>query len=207
MKKYIGFVFKTTNMLTGMKYIGSHIGLSTDIDYGNSRFIDADINKYGIENLNREILEFAGNVASLEKLESDWIIKLNAKNNPMYYNTIDKQEIRGTCNVCLTNLVAINYRDASDRPHYRKLCSSCIRKSKKIKPQPPDWYKAGYRKQEKCENCGFRSKFIEQLRVFHLDGDKTNCRNYNLKTICLNCQIEALKSKTTWKPADIIADF
>jgi hypothetical protein len=205
MEKYIGFVFETTNIITGMKFIGSHIGTKSDIDFGNSKFVHDDIKKYGVENLKRAILEYATNVKKLEDIEHAWITKLDAKNNPMYYNDPVTEE-RGSCRACFTRLVAVNYH-YEGKAYYRKLCSSCIRKSKKIKPEPPEWFKAGYKKRDKCENCGFKAQHLEQLRVFYLDGNKGNNNGYNLKTICLNCQVDAIKSKTPWKPADIIADF
>jgi hypothetical protein len=206
MKKYAGFVYETTNVITGMKYIGSYIGLDTDICFGNSRSIEKDIKKYGIENFSRSILEYVKSINVLAEAESAWLKSVNAKSNPMYFNRSNKSSQREVCGACNTNLVAVNYVTAN-RTYYRKLCSSCIRKGKKIKLSAPAWFKAGYRKRDKCENCGFKGKHLEQLRVFYIDGDKENNNAYNLRTICLNCQVDAVKSKTRWLPAEIIADF
>ena len=45
------------------------------------------------------------------------------------------------------------------------------------------------------------------MRVYHVDGNLKNNDWTNLKTICLNCQAALQDSKTTWKPADLVADY
>lgn len=114
---------------------------------------------------------------------------------------------RPFCQLCSINQVAINCI-VKEKRYYRKICESCIRKGKKIKPVPPQWYKSGYRKKSICERCGFRAKFPEkQMAVFHLDGNLKNITMTNLKSICLNCCIEIEHSNTTWKPATLTPDF
>lgn len=49
---------------------------------------------------------------------------------------------------------------------------------------------AGYRKKPTCEHCGFKPIFKEQLTVFFVDGNKQSIDARNLKTVCLNCNIE-----------------
>ena len=114
---------------------------------------------------------------------------------------------RPLCSKCKENPAAINYC-SNDRTYYRSLCASCIRKEKKIKPVPPAWIKAGYKKKTKCDRCGFLASNIKtQMRVYYVDGNLKNNDWNNLKTICLNCQASLQDSKTTWKPADLVADY
>ena len=114
---------------------------------------------------------------------------------------------RPFCPVCNQRPVAINYR-TGDKVRYRKLCDSCIRQGKKLRPIPPGWFKSGYRKRDRCDQCGFKATYpIKQLRVFYIDGNLKNNNSSNLKTICLNCQIDVVHSKLPWKPSDLTPDF
>ena len=114
---------------------------------------------------------------------------------------------RDLCPICTINLVAVNYiRDGIT--HYRNSCAGCIRKGRKLKPQPPAWSKSGYKKPDRCEVCNYKAKIpTKQLFVFHVDGNLKNNNWPNLKTICANCQIELIGSKVAWKPAKIVPDF
>jgi hypothetical protein len=113
---------------------------------------------------------------------------------------------RQLCPNCHTNPVAVNYvKDGVT--HYRNSCAACIRKGKKLKPEPPAWQRSGYKKKANCEKCNFKFKFVEQNVVFHIDGNLKNNVWTNLKTICLNCQQEIYKGRTGWRPAKIVPDF
>jgi hypothetical protein len=110
------------------------------------------------------------------------------------------------CPVCKFYHVAVNYH-RHGKVYYRAMCTSCIHKGKKIKPEAPNWYKSGYRKKEKCDRCGFKFKFLGQANVYYTDGNKNNINWSNLKTICLNCQVEVENITTSWIPGKIIPDF
>jgi hypothetical protein len=113
---------------------------------------------------------------------------------------------RDLCPACRANPVAVNYvRDGVT--HYRNSCSSCIRKGKKLKPEPPAWVRMGYKKKPTCERCNFKFKLPEQSIVFHVDGNLKNNNHFNLKTVCLNCQQEVYKSRLSWKASPIVPDF
>ena len=113
---------------------------------------------------------------------------------------------RPLCPVCNEKHVAVNYIK-EDVTHYRKMCDSCIRKGKKLKPLPPLWVKRGYRKKPQCDRCGFKFKFADQSLVYHVDGNLGNCDHNNLKTICRNCSVELDKGRLPWKPAKVVPDF
>jgi hypothetical protein len=117
-------------------------------------------------------------------------------------------KLRPICSTCGERHVAVN-RYVDEQVYYRKKCDSCIRASsagKTIRPKPPLWVRAGYKKKERCEICSFKAKIPQQLLVFHVDGDTTNVNWVNLKTVCANCQIE-LAGRVGWRPAEILPDF
>lgn len=111
---------------------------------------------------------------------------------------------RKTCPVCKNFVVALNYY-RKGRPYYRSMCTSCIHKGRKIKPEAPNWFRSGYRKTDRCERCGFKFKSVDQSNVYYADGNTSNVNWSNLKTVCLNCQQEL--TKTSWKPGPIVPDF
>jgi hypothetical protein len=75
-KKY-HFIYKTTNLLSGKYYYGMHSTDDLDDGYlGSGRRIRYSINKYGIENHKREIVEFCKNRKELTKKEKE-IVNLN----------------------------------------------------------------------------------------------------------------------------------
>jgi hypothetical protein len=113
---------------------------------------------------------------------------------------------RDICSYCQINLVAVNYK-RDGKTYYRSRCSGCIRKNKKLKPQPPAWVRSGYKKTAKCEICQFQAKIpAKQLFVYHVDGNLKNNNWHNLKTVCANCRVELI-GKVSWKPASIVPDF
>ena len=114
---------------------------------------------------------------------------------------------RDLCPICRENPVAVNYVREGVR-HYRSSCTSCIRKGRKLKADPPGWFRSGYRKKDRCEMCGFTAKVkTKQLFVFHVDGNLKNNDWVNLKTVCANCQIELYNSKVSWRQSPIVPDF
>lgn len=111
---------------------------------------------------------------------------------------------RPWCTACGRRSAAVNYVK-NNRVHYRSRCDFCIRNQKNKKPVP-GWIRAGYKKRERCEKCGFKSRWSEQLMVYHIDGNVQNCSNFNLKTICKNCEIDIKKSGFVWVTGDLVPD-
>jgi uncharacterized protein YijF (DUF1287 family) len=58
-----------------------------------------------------------------------------------------------------------------------------------------------------CEKCNFTSKYPEQFNVFYIDGNLTNNRATNLKTICANCQRILHKEGAKWRQGDLVPDL
>ena len=112
---------------------------------------------------------------------------------------------RPICNQCNQRHVAINYK-RNGKTYFRKQCDSCIRSKKKIKPAKPNWTKVGYKKKLVCDKCGFKARWHSQLVVYYSDGDLTNTKLINLKTICLNCTVVIEKGDMPWAK-EISPDF
>lgn len=114
--------------------------------------------------------------------------------------------IRPICKLCNKNYRAINYIKNSIT-HYRSICDECGKKKPKAKNRQTLWQKAGYKKKQICDICGFKSLYPSQMTVFHIDGDLRNINFSNLRSICLNC-VEVVKRKeVTWKRGDLQVDY
>ena len=88
-----GFIYETTNNVTGKKYIGKKYyydrnGKETNWKkyLGSSKLLKEDINHYGESNFSREILGEADTVESLALLEKHYIDAVDAVSNDEYYN-------------------------------------------------------------------------------------------------------------------------
>jgi hypothetical protein len=106
---------------------------------------------------------------------------------------------------CNKRPAAINYKK-DGKTFYRKKCELCIRYGG-IGKGYPKWFRDGYRQKDFCEKCGFKSKFVEQFNVFHVDGNQNNTKFSNLKTVCANCQRILHKEGIKWKQGDLVPDF
>ncbi len=213
---YAGFIYEWTNTINGKKYIGSHLGREDDGYIGSGQAFRKELKQYGLVSFTRKILEHVVDAQDLADVEKQWLEKVNAKDNDLYYNKTNGSSVskkprdlptRGLCKTCNTNPVAVNYTDTNNRVHYRSQCDNCIRKGKKIRSAPPLWVKRGYRKKPQCEQCGFKFKFPDQSLVYHVDGNLNNCDHNNLKTVCLNCRAEISRSRLPWKQSKIVPDF
>lgn len=111
--------------------------------------------------------------------------------------------MRDLCRTCGKRPVAVNYYKEG-KPFYRSKCDHCAKGRKEGRPL---WAIAGYKKKTECDKCGFTSKYLDQFNVFHIDGDLTNCRYTNLKTVCANCQRILHKLKLPWRQGDLKPDF
>jgi hypothetical protein len=113
-----------------------------------------------------------------------------------------KGTMRKLCSKCQTRPVAVNYYKEG-RAYYRSKCDHCSRGHKEEKPL---WALYGYKKKSVCEKCSYTSKHEEQFNVFHVDGNLTNNRLTNLKTVCANCQRILHKEGVRWRQGDLRPD-
>lgn len=86
MNSYKGFVYKWTNNITSKMYIGSHKGTIDDGYIGSGKKFNIAVDKYGIENFDREILEYIPNKEEILLREQYYLDKVNAAYNDEYYN-------------------------------------------------------------------------------------------------------------------------
>ena len=71
-EKKFHFIYKTTNLLSGKYYIGMHSTDSLEDGYlGSGKRLRYSINKHGVENHVREILEFVDSREELKKREKE----------------------------------------------------------------------------------------------------------------------------------------
>ena len=111
--------------------------------------------------------------------------------------------MRDLCKKCQRRPVAINYKKDS-RIYYRSTCDHC---AKKFKTARHTWASSGYKKKMSCDRCGFTGQDLDQFDVFHVDGNLSNCKYANLKTVCANCQRLIHKLKMPWRRGDLTPDF
>ena len=83
-----GYIYETTNLINGKKYIGKHKSNKFDSNYyGSGTGILKAIEKYGKENFKVIILEeIDTNQKDLDCKEVYYIEKYNAVKNELYYN-------------------------------------------------------------------------------------------------------------------------
>lgn len=111
--------------------------------------------------------------------------------------------MRDLCKKCGQRPVAINYYK-NGKTFYRSTCDHCANDRKKERPL---WAFHGYKKKNVCDRCNFTSKYPEQFNVYYVDGEPSNVRFTNLKTVCANCQRILHKLKIPWKQGDLTPDF
>lgn len=81
------FVYMTTNLVNGKKYIGQHTTSTIDDSYiGSGKTLKKAVKKYGKENFKREILDFANTKEELDEMEKRYIQQFDAVKNNNFYN-------------------------------------------------------------------------------------------------------------------------
>lgn len=80
------FIYLTTNLINGKKYIGYHYGYEDDSYLGSGVNILKAIKKYGAQNFDRIILEFCADKEEACQKEKYWIKYYNAVQDENFYN-------------------------------------------------------------------------------------------------------------------------
>lgn len=85
MSQKTNYIYLTTNLINGKKYIGQHTGQINDSYLGSGVVLVKAIEKYGKENFTKEILEICEK-EELDEKEKYWIAYYNALEDDNYYN-------------------------------------------------------------------------------------------------------------------------
>lgn len=83
------YIYQITNLLNDKKYIGKRscrCSIEKDKYMGSGIYLKRAINKYGIENFEKRILEICYEEKELNEKEKYWIKYYDAVNNKNYYN-------------------------------------------------------------------------------------------------------------------------
>ena len=83
-----GYIYETTNLINGKKYIGqkkSNIFLNENY-LGSGKILNQAIKKYGKENFKVKLIEKCNSRDELNEREIYWISYYNAVNDKEYYN-------------------------------------------------------------------------------------------------------------------------
>ena len=83
---YSGFVYEWTNKLDGMRYLGSHKGTIDDGYIGSGKRFGNAVNKYGIENFERTIVEYIEKEEDILIREQHYLDTIGCAKSPLYYN-------------------------------------------------------------------------------------------------------------------------
>lgn len=84
-----GYVYLTTNMINGTKYIGQHVCNHFDETYkGSGKLLRRAFQKYGWDNFSCTLVESANSKEDLDKLEIKHIKELKSSGD-QYYNITD----------------------------------------------------------------------------------------------------------------------
>jgi len=165
-----GFIYITTNMKNGKKYIGQKMFKYNWKNYfGSGVYISKAIKKYGKENFSREIIAIAYSKDELNELEIDYIEKHDAINSKNYYNLVGGG---GT-------IAGYHFSEET------KLKMSINRKGKKGKPMSDDT-KNKLSQSMKGENNYLYGKHHSEEMKRKLGDPKKGANNSNSrKVICI----------------------
>lgn len=87
MKKRFGYIYITTNLVDGKKYIGQHAYSEFNENYkGSGVYLQKAIKKHGKENFKVEILEWCYSQEELDEREVYWIDFYQAVESDEFYN-------------------------------------------------------------------------------------------------------------------------
>lgn len=81
-----GFIYLTTNLINGKKYVGMCKNTHRDGYLGSGKMLKFAIRKYGKENFTRSILQECDTFEQLSESEKFWIEKYDAVNSEHFYN-------------------------------------------------------------------------------------------------------------------------
>ncbi|MGM7720512.1 GIY-YIG nuclease family protein [Metabacillus sp. Hm71] len=134
-----GFIYITTNMKNGKKYIGQKkfdSGSRWKSYLGSGFHLMRAIEKYGKENFSREIIDYAYSEEELNAIEEAWIKKYNAVENNNFYNMVEGGKVQESLKkknsipvICIYN--GYIFRSITDASKWSGYTTLTIKKSYK----------------------------------------------------------------------------
>ena len=88
-KEKFFYIYLTTNLVNGKKYIGAHYGGLDDFYLGSGNIFKKAVELYGRKNFHKEILEICEDYNSMNIAERKWIKEYNAVESNEFYNIAD----------------------------------------------------------------------------------------------------------------------
>lgn len=85
-----GYIYLTTCLVDGLKYIGKHKGLPSSRYIGSGTLFLEHVQKHGRSNFKHEVLEWASTDTELRLLEEQHLCAVDAANNPEYLNATNR---------------------------------------------------------------------------------------------------------------------
>lgn len=97
-----GYIYKTTNLITGLIYVGQHKATKFEPNryMGSGNRIKLAIKEFGKENFKCELLETAETPEELNNKEEYWVDELQARNPAIGYNVKKGGEQLGLTGCC-----------------------------------------------------------------------------------------------------------
>jgi hypothetical protein len=83
---YAGFIYEWTNKKNGMKYLGSHNGVTDDGYTGTGKNFKRAVKKYGLESFEREIVEYVTEKKDIFTREQHYLDERECAKSKKYYN-------------------------------------------------------------------------------------------------------------------------
>lgn len=80
------YIYLTTNLVNGKRYIGKHFGELNDPYLGSGILIQKAITKYGTENFKKDVLYISSSAQENNQKEKDFIAAFNAVADDSFYN-------------------------------------------------------------------------------------------------------------------------
>lgn len=85
-----GYIYLTTCLVDGLKYIGKHKGLPSSRYIGSGTLFLEHVRKHGRANFKHDVLEWASDEQALRLLEERYLCNVNAAANPEYLNVTNR---------------------------------------------------------------------------------------------------------------------
>lgn len=185
-----GFVYETTNLINGKKYIGKH-KRSQDLRdpddswyLGSGKLILQAIDKYGTENFSRKILCECVDEEDLQEKERYYISLYNAVDNPTYYNLVHDANppvVYGEDNYFHTHIFKGESNPFYGRHHTEESRQKISDNHSDVSGESNPFYGKTHSKESKLKISESRKLGISEGRISVLRGDDSPSKREDVK--------------------------